>query len=227
VSLTVRGGEIVSLGGVVGSGRTELARAIFGAEPITSGTMILAGQRYAPRSPRDAIAAGVALLPEDRKGQGLILSAAIRENASYPCLARFARAGVIDRSAERSSVAEWTESLAIKAPSLERPVSQLSGGNQQKVVVARWMLAHARVLLFDEPTRGIDVGAKAEIYALMRQVAAKGAAILMISSDLPEAIGMADRLIVMRGGRVAGVLTGGAITTHAVGRLMFESNAAA
>jgi len=227
VSLALQSGEIVSMAGVVGSGRTELARGIFGAEPLSSGTMTLDGKAYRPGSPRDAIALGVALLPEDRKGQGLILSAAIRENVSLPSLERVQRLGVVNRVAEQASVGDWIASLRVRTPSIEKPVGQLSGGNQQKVVVARWMLANARVLIFDEPTRGIDVGAKAEIYALMRDLAAKGAAILMISSDLPEAIGMADRLIVMRAGRISGELTRGAITDAEVGHLMFGESAAA
>ena len=133
--------------------------------------MLLEGATYRPRAPREAIARGVALLPEDRKAQGLILIATIRANASLAALDSFARAGVIDRARERAAVTQWTETLSVRTPTLERPVRQLSGGNQQKVVLARWLLAHARVLLFDEPTRGIDVGAKAEIYALMRRIA--------------------------------------------------------
>jgi ABC-type sugar transport system ATPase subunit len=207
VSLTLRRGEIVAVVGLVGSGRTRLARTIFGAERVTKGEMRLDGAPYRPRSPRDAIATGIALLPEDRKAQGLVLIAAIRENASLASLGTLARFGVVDRARERRDVGRWTDALAVRSPSLDKPVGQLSGGNQQKVVLARWMLANARVLLFDEPTRGIDVGAKAEIYALMRRLADDGAAILMISSDLPEALGMADRIVAMRAGRVVGELT--------------------
>jgi ribose transport system ATP-binding protein len=144
-----------------------------------------------------------------------------------PVIGRYARAGVIDRGIERGEVERWVSTLGIRVPSIERAVSQLSGGNQQKVVVARWMLANARVLIFDEPTRGIDIGAKAEIYMLMRELTAGGAAILMISSDLPEAVGMADRLIVMRQGRIAGELTGAAITQQAAGRIMLGEGVAA
>jgi ribose transport system ATP-binding protein len=206
-SLTLRRGEIVGLVGLVGAGRTELARAVYGASRLRRGRMLLDGQPYAPRHPRDAIAHGLALVPEDRKRQGLVLPASIRENVALSSLDVRARANVIDARAERREVTRWTEALAVKSPTIEKPVRQLSGGNQQKVGVARWLLAGARVFLFDEPTRGIDVGARAEIYTLMRELAAQGAAILMISSDLPEAIGMADRLIAMRGGRIVGELS--------------------
>jgi ABC-type sugar transport system ATPase subunit len=226
-TLTLRRGEIVGLVGVVGSGRTELARASFGAAPIREGRLFVDGAPYRPRTPRDAIAAGIALLPEDRKRQGLVLDAAIRENASLPTLSSLARAGVVDRRREREEVARWVDALSVRTPSLEQPVRLLSGGNQQKVVVARWMLAHSRLLLFDEPTRGIDVGAKAEIYALMRRLADEGAAILMISSDLPEALGMADRIVVMRGGRIVGELARGAATQDRVAALILGESAAA
>ncbi len=226
-SLALRRGEIVGLVGLVGAGRSELASAIFGAAPIRGGRMLLDGVPFAPRTPREAIEAGVALLPEDRKRQGLVLMAAIRENVTLPSLPALAPHGVVDRGRERADVRRWLETLAVRTPSIDRPVRQLSGGNQQKVVLARWMLLHSRVLLFDEPTRGIDVGAKAEIYALMRRLADEGAAILMISSDLPEAIGMADRLIAMRGGRIVGELTHEAATQDAVASLILGESAAA
>ena len=226
-SLTLRRGEIVGLVGLVGAGRTELARAIFGAEAIRAGGMHLDGAPFAPRSPREAIAAGVALLPEDRKRQGLVLMSAIRENVSLPSLPVLAPGGVVDRPRERDEVAKWVEALGVRTPSVERPAQQLSGGNQQKVVLARWMLRNSRVLLFDEPTRGIDVGAKAEIYALMRRLADDGAAILMISSDLPEALGMADRLIAMRNGRIVGALSRDEATQDRVASLILGESAAA
>jgi ribose transport system ATP-binding protein len=226
-SMTLRRGEIVGLVGLVGSGRTELARAIFGAAPIRAGRLFVDGAPYRPRAPRDAIAAGIALLPEDRKRQGLVLDAAIRENASLPTLSSLARTGVVDRRREREEVTRWVDALSVRTPSLEQPVRLLSGGNQQKVVVARWMLAHSRLLLFDEPTRGIDVGAKAEIYTLMRRLADDGAAILMISSDLPEALGMADRIVVMRGGRIVGELPRDAATQDRVAALILGESAAA
>ncbi len=219
-SVSLCRGEIVGVVGLVGSGRTELARAIAGAAPLTSGRMLLDGAPYAPRSPREAIDAGVALLPEDRKRQGLVLIAAIRDNVSIASLTRFARAGVIDGHRERAAVSHWTEALSVRAPSIATLAGQLSGGNQQKVVLARWMLAGSRIILFDEPTRGIDVGAKAEIYALMRRLADDGAALLVISSDLPEALGMSDRVVVMRNGRVAATLSRAEATPERVASLM-------
>ena len=226
-SLVLRRGEIVGLVGLIGAGRTELAQAIFGATPIRAGQMLLEGAPFRPRSPREAIDTGVALLPEDRKRQGLVLMGAIRENVSLPSLSTLAPRGVVDRARERAGVEKWIEALGIRTPSLDRPAQQLSGGNQQKVVLARWMLRHSRVLLFDEPTRGIDVGAKAEIYALMRRLAEDGAAILMISSDLPEALGMADRLIAMRNGRIVGELTRDEATQDRVASLILGESAAA
>ncbi len=226
-SLVLRRGEIVGLVGLIGAGRTELARAIFGAARIRAGEMQLDGAPFRPRSPREAIDAGVALLPEDRKRQGLVLMGAIRENVSLPSLPALSRGGVVDRARERAGVAKWIDALAIRTPSLDRPTQQLSGGTQQKVVLARWMLRHSRVLLFDEPTRGIDVGAKAEIYGLMRRLADEGAAILMISSDLPEALGMADRLVAMRDGRVVGMLSRDEATPDRVAALILGERAAA
>ena len=226
-SLTLHRGEIVGLVGLVGAGRTELAQAIFGAAPVQSGRLLLDGAAFAPRSPREAIDAGVALLPEDRKRQGLVLMAAIRENVALPSLGDLSPRGIVDRGRERAGVAHWIDALSVRTPSIDRPVRQLSGGNQQKVVLARWMLRHSRVLLFDEPTRGIDVGAKAEIYGLMRRLADEGAAILMISSDLPEALGMADRLIAMRGGRIVGSLAREDATQDRVAALILGESAAA
>jgi ribose transport system ATP-binding protein len=219
-SVTLRRGEIVGVVGLVGSGRTELARAIVGAAPLTAGRMRLDGKTFAPRSPREAIAAGVALLPEDRKRQGLVLIAAIRDNVSIASLDSLATAGYIDRARETEAVSRWTAALNVRAPSIATLAGQLSGGNQQKVVLARWMLSNARVILFDEPTRGIDVGAKAEIYTLMRKLVDDGAALLVISSDLPEALGMADRVVVMRNGRILATLPRGEATQERVAPLM-------
>ncbi len=226
-SLAIRAGEIVGIVGLAGSGRTELALAIYGHVPLDAGRMLLDGKPFAPRTPHDAIGAGIGLLPEDRKGQGLILSAAVRVNASLASVGDVAPSGIIARERESAAVSEWREALAIRTPSIEQPVRLLSGGNQQKVVLARWMLAHSRILLFDEPTRGIDVGAKAEIYALMRKLAADGVAIVMISSDLPEALGMADRVIVMRGGSIAGELTSAEASQDRVARLILGESEAA
>ena len=216
VSLTLRSGEIVGVVGLAGSGRTELAHAMYGHARLVSGTMSLDEKPFQPRRPRDAIAAGIGLLPEDRKGQGLILSAAVRVNASLASLGGI----VVDRERERAAVSTWRDALGIRTPSIEQPVRLLSGGNQQKVVLARWMLTHSRILLFDEPTRGIDVGAKAEIYALMRELTAKGAAILMISSDLGEALEMSDRIVVMRNQTVTHQLSSAEATQERVARLI-------
>jgi ribose transport system ATP-binding protein len=227
VSFTVRRGEIVALVGLVGSGRTDVVRAIFGAARVARGELWLDGAPYRPRSPRDAIARGIALLPEDRKRQALVLARSVRDNSTLASLPALARYGVVDRGRERGTVQQWITALAIRAASLHQQVRFLSGGNQQKVVLARWMLAQARILLFDEPTRGIDVGAKAEIYALMRRLTGEGATILMISSELPEALGMADRVVVMRDGRSVGELTREQATTDLVAALILGERQAA
>jgi ribose transport system ATP-binding protein len=227
VTFAVRRGEIVALVGLVGSGRTDVVRAIFGAAPVEAGSIELATASGPIRSPRDAIAAGLALLPEDRKRQGLVLESPVRENVTMASLAQLARHGVVDRVRERAAVAHWIDALAIRTTSQQQAVRTLSGGNQQKVVLARWLLAEARVLLFDEPTRGIDIGAKAEIYALMRRLTAAGVAILMISSELPEALGMADRVVVMRDGRTVGELPRERVTTDAVAALILGETRAA
>jgi ribose transport system ATP-binding protein len=226
-SLTVRAGEIVALAGLVGAGRTELVRAIFGAAPLEAGTMTLRQHPYRPRSPRDAIAAGVALIPEDRKRQALNLIASTRDNMILATLDAVADHGVVRPREEAAAVAHWIDALSIRASSPDQPVRLLSGGNQQKVVVARWMLANCSVLLFDEPTRGVDVGAKAEIYALMRRLTGQGAAIVMISSELPEALGMADRVVVMRGGRTVGEVARQDATADHVARLILGEDRAA
>lgn len=206
ISLTLRQGEIVGLTGLVGSGRTELARALFGADPIDDGMMQLAGQAYAPQSPRDAIDAGMALLTEDRKGQGLALHMNVRENISLATLAELCRNGFIRSQAESASANQYVTSLRIKTPSIEQKVRNLSGGNQQKVVLAKWLAADAKVLIFDEPTRGIDVGAKTEIYQLIDSLAQAGKAILLISSELPEVLHTCHRILVMRDGAIQGEL---------------------
>ncbi len=227
VTLNVRRGEIVGLVGLVGSGRTEVVRAIFGAAPVAGGEMRVHGAPYRPRSPRDAIAAGIALLPEDRKAQALVLASSVRNNMTLASLGAVARHGMIENGRERDAVQHWVDALAIRAASQRQLVRLLSGGNQQKVVLARWMLARASILLFDEPTRGVDVGAKAEIYALMRRLTGEGAAILMISSELPEALGMADRVVVMRDGCSVGELSGTAATADAVAALILGESRAA
>lgn len=213
VSFTACRGEIVALAGLVGSGRTETLRLLFGADRPDGGTILLDGRPLRLRSPRDAIAAGIALLTEDRKRQGLVLARSVRENIALPNLADLGRWGCIDRRRERALVDRLARQLQVRMPHAEVPAAALSGGNQQKVVLAKWLAGSSDVLLFDEPTRGIDVGARYEIYRLMHDLAAAGKVIVMASSDLPEVLGMADRIVVLHGGRVAGELPGGAATS--------------
>ncbi len=203
VSLQVRAGEIVGLAGLVGAGRTEIVRLIAGADVPRAGETFIDGKSVRIRSPLDAIAAGIAFITEDRKSQGLVLGMSVRENVTLAHLAGFVkRNGMIDRGLEAETTQRMIRELAIRTPSTEQLARNLSGGTQQKVVLAKWLLGTARVLLFDEPTRGIDVGAKAEIYALMTNLARRGAAIVMVSSELPEVLGMAHRVYAVRGGRL-------------------------
>ncbi|HEY9084656.1 MAG TPA: sugar ABC transporter ATP-binding protein [Candidatus Tyrphobacter sp.] len=203
VSLQVRAGEIVSFAGLIGAGRTEILRAISGADVPRGGEIAIDGRSVRIRSPIDAIAAGIAFITEDRKAQGLVLGMTVRENVTLAHLASFVnREMMIDRARETAAARRMISELSIRTPSEEQLVRNLSGGNQQKVVLAKWLLGTARVVLFDEPTRGIDVGAKAEIYALMTRLAKSGCAIVMVSSELPEALGMAHRIFAVRGGRL-------------------------
>lgn len=204
VSFEVRRGEILALTGLVGGGRTETARLIFGADRRDAGLIALDGRPLAIDSPRDAIAAGIGLLPEDRKTQGLSLGHSVRVNFGLPNLNRLVRFGFVRERQERSEFARYIDTLKIKVPHQEQRAGYLSGGNQQKVVLAKWLARHCDVLIFDEPTRGIDVGAKFEIYLLMNNLAAQGKSIIMISSEMPEVLGMADRILVMHEGRVTG-----------------------
>jgi ABC-type sugar transport system ATPase subunit len=202
VSFSVRGGEIVGLAGLVGAGRTELARSIFGADRFDRGEIRLDGERVTIRTPGDAVRLGIALVPEDRKLQALILRMSVRENLSLPMLGRLGNPIIPSRSREKSLVARYIRQLQIRTPHMEQRIAALSGGNQQKVVIARWLATTPKVLILDEPTRGIDVGAKAEVHALVAGLAEAGVAILMISSELPEILGMSNRILVMRSGRV-------------------------
>jgi ribose transport system ATP-binding protein len=202
VALAVHAGEIVGLAGLVGAGRTEIVRAIAGADIPTRGEIRVDGTRVLVRSPRIAIRAGIALITEDRKAQGLVLGMTVRENTTLAHLGSFIRGLFIDRAAETATTSQEIAELRIRTPSGEQIVRNLSGGNQQKVVLAKWLIGHARVFLFDEPTRGIDVGAKAEIYALMVELLRRGAAIVMVSSELPEVLGMSHRVLVVRGGQI-------------------------
>jgi ribose transport system ATP-binding protein len=207
VSLEIKAGEILGLTGLVGSGRTETARILFGADKPDSGEIEIDGEPLNLRSPQDAIAAGICLLTEDRKSQGLILGQTIRENFGLPNLGKFSTQGLIDQNREREALKRHSEKLQIKMTGPEQPAGNLSGGNQQKVVLAKWLERDEQIFLFDEPTRGIDVGAKYEIYQLLNQLAAEGKGILMISSELPEILGMSDRIVVMHEGRVKGEIT--------------------
>jgi ribose transport system ATP-binding protein len=204
VSLTVRHGEVVGLAGLVGAGRSELARAIFGADPISGGTILLEGKLVRIRHPGDAIRLGIGYVPEDRKRAGLLLGFPLFSNFTLPSLRRYVRGGRIVRRLEVGAFQRWRKSLDIHARDPFEEARYLSGGNQQKVVLSKWLELSPRLLILDEPTRGVDVGAKVEIYDIMNSLAAAGTAILMISSDLPEVLGMADRIVVMHEGRVTG-----------------------
>jgi ribose transport system ATP-binding protein len=219
INLTVDAGEIVALAGLVGAGRTEIARCLFGADPIDCGEIYLKGERFIPKSPLHAIRAGIGFVTEDRKEQGLVLPMTIRENITLAALDRVSNAGAITGRRERSAAAEFVRRLDIRTPSVEQVVGNLSGGNQQKVVLAKWLFRNTKLLILDEPTRGIDIGAKVEIYRLMHDLADQGVGILMISSELPEVLGMADRIVVIREGRVAGEVPRADATQELVGRL--------
>jgi ribose transport system ATP-binding protein len=202
-------GEVLGVAGLVGAGRTELARALFGVDPIDSGEIRLRGRRVHIRSPSDALRHGMGFLTEDRQKEGLVLPMSLQNNIGLASLDRLSRVGWIDEAAERKLATHFVDRLAIKATGTDELVAHLSGGNQQKVVLARWLARGADILLFDEPTRGIDVGAKVEIYRLMNALTAEGVGILMISSELPEILGMSDRILVMREGAIEGELARG------------------
>ena len=205
-SLTVRRGEIVGLAGLVGSGRTELAEILFGLRPADAGRIRVNGTDVRIGAPRDAIALGIAYVPEDRRRHGVVLEMSVAANASLASLPAVSRHGLIDRTAEASAAAVFIERLQIKTSSADAAAGTLSGGNQQKVALARWLATKPVLLVLDEPTQGVDVGAKAEIHRVMAELAASGLAVLMISSELPEVLGMSDRVAVMRGGTIAGIL---------------------
>ncbi len=219
ISLTLNEGEIVGISGMVGSGRTELLRAIYGVDRIDAGTVKVSGVEKIIKAPRDAINAGIALLPEERKTSGLVLLLSVMDNIGLASLKRLSTRGVM-RDRELTQTSERMRKIMnIKTPSLHQRVMNLSGGNQQKVVLGKWFVTQPKVYLFDEPTRGIDVGAKVEIYNLMNTLKQEGAAILMVSSELPEILGMSDRVLVMRDGRVAGELQRKELTQEAVLKL--------
>jgi ribose transport system ATP-binding protein len=207
VSFTLRRGEILGFAGLVGAGRTETARLLFGADPKDAGQIYVDGELVKIDSPTDAVMAGIGLVPEDRGNQGLVLSLSVLENVVLPTLDDYTRAGWwMDRRSLRSTAQDYVDKLDIRTPHLEQKAMFLSGGNQQKTVVAKWLASQPRVLIMDEPTRGIDVGAKAEVHALMSRLAQAGVGIIMISSELPEILGMSDRILVMAEGRVAAIL---------------------
>jgi ABC-type sugar transport system ATPase subunit len=220
VSFSVHAGEVVGLAGLVGAGRSDVAETIFGARARTGGRVIISGRDARVSSPADAIRLGVALVPEDRKRQGLVLSESGRRNTSLPLLDRLSRFTWLKQSEERTLVERHFHMLRIRAPDIDAPVAGLSGGNQQKIVLARWLAANANILILDEPTRGVDVGAKAEIHALIGELAAKGVGILLISSELPELLSLSTRILVLRSGRLVGEMAASGATQDGLLRLM-------
>lgn len=219
VSFDVGQGEILGFAGLVGAGRSEVAQAIFGVDRPLEGTLLLEGKGIKIESAKEAIARGIYLVSEDRRKTGVILDMTVRENVTLPAIRSYAPAGLIDRSAELRAASEACDRLTLKAPSVETLVADLSGGNQQKVVLAKWLSLNPKILLFDEPTRGIDVGARAEIYAIMRRLVESGLAIIMISSDMEEILGESDRVAVMREGAITGTLDRAECTEEAIMRL--------
>ena len=219
VSFSVHAGEVVGLAGLVGAGRSEIARAIFGLDQRVRGTIAVRGRVERIRTPRDAMRLGIGFVPEDRKKQGLVLGMRSRENATLPTLRRFARTGWIDRGRESAAVITSFDRVGLKS-GREAAVQSLSGGNQQKVVLSKWLTANSEMLILDEPTRGVDVGAKSELHAWIDQRASEGAAILLISSELPELLSLSTRVLVLREGRIRGELPRGEATQDAVLRLM-------
>ena len=207
VSFSLRRGEILGMAGLVGAGRTETARAIFGADKYDSGQIYVDGLPAKIASPADAIRYGIGFVPEDRKAQGLILALTVRQNMTLPNLDRLTRLGIVRLREEGERVSSYVQRLQIRTPSLDKQVLNLSGGNQQKMVISKWLMLQPRILIMDEPTRGIDVGAKAEIYRLMHELVESGVSILMISSELPEVLAMSDRVVCMARGRVTAILS--------------------
>jgi ABC-type sugar transport system ATPase subunit len=207
VTFSLRSGEVLGLAGLVGAGRSEVAQAIFGLDPASTGTVSVRGARVRVRSPRDAMALGIGLVPEDRKKQGLVLSMIARQNATLPILRSLSRFGWIRRGRDREVADEHLERLRVRASAYDATTASLSGGNQQKIVMAKWLAAKSDVLILDEPTRGVDVGAKAELHAWIDRLAAGGAAVLLISSELPELLNLSTRILVLREGRVVGELS--------------------
>ncbi|MER9237786.1 sugar ABC transporter ATP-binding protein [Mesorhizobium sp. M0633] len=220
VDLDLKAGEILGVAGLVGSGRTELARAIFGADRIAAGTIMLDGKPIAPASPADAIELGIGLVPEDRKHQAIFAALAILTNFSIAALDRYSNVGFMAERREREALANYRKTLSIRMASPEQAIEGLSGGNQQKVILARWLARDPKVLIVDEPTRGVDVGAKAEVHQILVELAARGIAIMMISSELPEVLAVSDRIVTMRRGRITGEMPGIEATEEKLMELM-------
>ncbi|MGI5468561.1 sugar ABC transporter ATP-binding protein [Streptomyces sp. CA-132043] len=223
IGFEVRAGEVVGVAGLVGAGRTEVARAIFGVDAYDAGTVEIDGKELARGDVRAAMRAGLGLVPEDRKGQGLLLDASLQDNLTLARLHRDTRGGLVDRGAQRREAARVAGQLKVRMSGLGQSVRTLSGGNQQKIVIGKWLLTDTRLLILDEPTRGVDVGAKVEIYRLINELTASGRAVLMISSDLPEVLGMSDRVLVMSQGRLAGELPAAEATQDAVMELALQA----
>jgi ribose transport system ATP-binding protein len=219
VSLTANGGEVLGVAGLIGAGRSELAEAICGVAGLVSGRVLLDGQPLALDSPRAAVRAGICLVPEDRRGRGIIAAMTVRDNLTLPALGSYARLGLVKRSVEMRAAEDAATALTVKARSIEAPVATLSGGNQQKVVLGKWLALQPRVLIFDEPTQGVDVGAKAEIHRLIRRLADGGAAVVMISSDIEEIVAESDRVAVMHEGRITGILDRASSTPETIMQL--------
>jgi rhamnose transport system ATP-binding protein len=216
VDLSVRAGEILGLAGLVGAGRTELARVLFGLTPADTGRILLRGKDVTIDRPAEAVAQGIAYVPEDRRHHGVILDMSVAANTTLATLRAVSSFGLVDFGRERAVAADFVRRLGVKTPSIDDPVGNLSGGNQQKVALARWLAANPAVLILDEPTQGVDVGAKAEIHRLMGELAGRGLAIVLISSELPEILGMSDRIVVMHGGTVTGTLDRDGATQEAI-----------
>jgi ribose transport system ATP-binding protein len=227
ISFQVRAGEVVGIAGIVGAGRTELARAIFGADAPDAGEVWVGGERIRRGNPRQAKQEGIGFITEDRQGQGIVPPLSVAENLNLASLGKSTSAGIVDRREERRKAEKMIEDLGIRTPGPEQEVRYLSGGNQQKVVIGKWLLADSKVLIMDEPTRGIDVGSRVEIYELMNELTQEGAGILMISSDLPEVLGMSDRILVMRGGRITGELSTEEATQERIMALATQGSEAA
>jgi inositol transport system ATP-binding protein len=227
VSLSVRRGEILGVAGLVGAGRTEMARAVFGADPFDSGRIVIDGRPVRIASPQEAIRHGIGLVPEDRKQQALFLSLAIRLNLSMASLDRVSKWGIfVDEAKESAMVEEYRKALSIRMASPEQIVANLSGGNQQKVVLARWLALQPKVLIVDEPTRGIDIGAKVDVHNLLFDMARSGIAVIAISSELPEVLAISDRIVTMREGRVTGEISRADATQERLMTMMTLAKAA-